>query len=206
LDVTDLLPSGYSWSSVSTKESSGLTIDEIVLSGNDLNVTISDGFGYLIARLIAERDPESLAECYAALNALKDAYEAHRVSTTHHSVENSTDAIAADDATSFATAVTLADELKTDYNLHRTDNSEDAHLIDDDTNVVTATSTPTTLSGLIDLVADIDTQFRAHISEGDIMFHLVPDTTNIPTATGERKIEVILEWKKPVGVQTDVYA
>lgn len=63
-------------------------------------------------------DAAGEATSVALANALRTAYEAHRVSTDLHSAADSTNAIAAVAATNLATAQTLLNELKTDFNAH----------------------------------------------------------------------------------------
>lgn len=62
----------------------------------------------------------SLATAITALNAVKAAYNTHRASTTYHYNADSTNATAAADATNQASADTLANEIKTDFNAHVT--------------------------------------------------------------------------------------
>jgi len=172
-----------------------------------LYATVSNGTGYAKVKISQTKTCTTLENCIAALNALKDAYEAHRADTTFHLVANTTDAVTSDDAEDFATAVTLADELKTDYNNHRTDTNENSHLFDDDVNSVTATSTPTTLAGLISLVEDIIDQYVAHIQDETYGYHSAcPDDTNMPAATAPRINYVYLRWRAPTGESNDAYA
>jgi hypothetical protein len=59
-----------------------------------------------------------LTTAVATVNAVKAWYNTHRASTTYHGVADSTNATAATDATDLASAITLANELKTDINAH----------------------------------------------------------------------------------------
>ncbi len=80
---------------------------------------------------------------------------------------------AAAKAAILAAAVTLGNEIKTDYNNHRT--AVGVHVSDDSTNIVTATNA-TDLATLLTLCADIRTKYHAHIASN--VFHLVSDTVN----------------------------
>jgi len=78
---------------------------------------------------------------------------------------------AADKATILAAAVTLGNEIKSDYNNHRT--AVGVHVSDDSTNIVTATNA-TDLATLLTLCADIRSKYHAHIAS--TVFHLAADT------------------------------
>lgn len=78
-------------------------------------------------------------------------------------------------ATILAAAVILANELKSDYNTHRTQAT--IHSVNDTANVVTAANA-TDLATLLTLCADIRTQLNAHYSNSGGSYHLVADTVN----------------------------
>lgn len=67
---------------------------------------------------IATPDAAGEATSVTLANALRTAYEAHRVSAALHSAADSTNAVAAVAATNLATVQTLLNELKADFNLH----------------------------------------------------------------------------------------
>lgn len=76
LDVSGLLRSGDTFSAVENKDSSGVTVDSIALSGNTLQVTISKGTGYLIAKLTTSADYiyELYLEWRSPTGVTRDAY------------------------------------------------------------------------------------------------------------------------------------
>jgi len=210
VDISDheAIQGGEICDSVTSVDRAGVTVDSIAVTGaGKVTVRLSKGGdGWLTARVVTHKLPVTLEDCYAILNDLKTKYEAHRVDTTYHAVANTTDAIAAAAATTFATAVTLADELKQDFNLHRTDNSEASHQIDDDTNVVTATSTPTTLANLKTLVNDIRAKYLAHLNDLTGGYHAAaPDTDNLPAAYDGRIIPIPMQWVANWSSQVDPY-
>lgn len=60
----------------------------------------------------------TLADAITRANDIKSKYETHRASTTYHYTADSTNAIAAADATDQTSLNTLLNELKADLNLH----------------------------------------------------------------------------------------
>jgi len=88
---------------------------------------------------VATADATDEATAYALANALKAAYEAHRVLTAGsvHDGADATNTIGSADATTFATMCTLIEELKEEYEDHRV-NVSTCHDGADVTNVVTA--------------------------------------------------------------------
>ncbi len=78
-------------------------------------------------------------------------------------------------ATILTAANTLANELKTDYNIHRA--SAVFHAPADTTNIITAAAA-STLATLLTLCADIKTQFNAHYSNAGGTYHDSADTVN----------------------------
>lgn len=68
--------------------------------------------------VVSTADASSLATSIALANALKAAYEAHRVDTGAHVAADSTNTISAATATDLASTQTLLNELKTDINAH----------------------------------------------------------------------------------------
>lgn len=47
VDLTDWLPSGDTWSTVTEKDSGGLTLGTATISGNTLSVPVTDGTGFV---------------------------------------------------------------------------------------------------------------------------------------------------------------
>ncbi len=136
----------------------------------------------------------TLSEIYTALNDIHTEYEAHRVDTTYHSVSNTTDDTSGTPAaTTFATAVTLADDIKAKYNNHRTDVNENSHPTDDDTNVVTGAGGSTTIAALVTITNDLLTQYQAHALDVGSVFHLTPDVVNVATADPAETAAVHME-------------
>lgn len=81
----------------------------------------------------------------------------------------------AEQAIILSAAQTLANEIKGDYNAHRT--QAGVHPTDDTSNVVTAANA-TSLSTLLTLCADIRTQLNAHYSNTGGAWHVAADTVN----------------------------
>jgi len=73
---------------------------------------------YDVRTAITTPDASSLATSITLANALKAAYNAHRVNTGEHAAADATNAVAAADATDLATTQTLLNEIKTDLNAH----------------------------------------------------------------------------------------
>ena len=197
IDITDALASNELANSVQIRDRVGVTATASLTTSPPavvVNVT-RGGNGTLKAEISVYAKPVTLAQCYTVLNDLKSVFNIHIADLTFHTVDNTSNIVSAADATTFATAVTLADEEKADFNLHRTDDSEDAHQIDDDTNIITATSTPTTLVGLVALINDIRAKYVAHLEDIASGFHAnAPDTTNRPSANIIRTFPVLFQW------------
>lgn len=62
--------------------------------------------------------PAAVSTAFTRINAYKTKHEAHRQSTTHHQASDSSSALTASDATTIATYVALAEEIRTDQALH----------------------------------------------------------------------------------------
>ncbi len=67
---------------------------------------------------VADTGTADLAAVQVLANALRTAYEAHRVNTDAHAASDTANVIAAAAATNLATSITLLNELKADFNLH----------------------------------------------------------------------------------------
>lgn len=74
---------------------------------------------YRVSDLLSETLPADLAATIVIANALRAAYEAHRVLTSHHIAADSTNTVAAAAATDQASVNTLLNELKVDLNAHQ---------------------------------------------------------------------------------------
>lgn len=89
----------------------------------DIRAILALHFGDSCAHKLADpasiaAEPTATASCITSLNSWKAAYNTHRASTTYHYNADGTNAVAADDATDEATAITLANEIKADLNAH----------------------------------------------------------------------------------------
>ncbi len=110
-------------------------------------------------------DDDGLAGSLTLLNEILAWYAFHMADTLAHKVVGVALASYAK-ASSLATAVTRANDIKSKYNTHRA--ATTYHYTADSTNVVTATdaSGPTDLAGLILLLNDIKAQLNAHAISG----------------------------------------
>lgn len=109
-----------------------------------------------------------LPTAIARLNAVRTAYVAHIASACSattgqgaHLAADATNTISAVAATDLASAETLANEIKGDYNLHRA--STTFHPSADSTNTITSTDA-TDLASLIALVNELGTDVAAHLA------------------------------------------
>jgi parallel beta-helix repeat protein len=127
-------------------------------------------------------------------NDLREKYEAHRVLTSSsvHSVADSTNVISAPAATDLATAVTLANELKADFNAHVANTTPHGSA---GSTLVTAANATANWSVLRTLLIDIRTQFEAHRVDvsGAPAVHGAADSTNAIEAgyPGSQLVRVI---------------
>ena len=90
--------------------------------------------------MVATADASNTATRIALANALRAAYEAHRIKTAGgvHGSADATNAITVPIAVDDTGAVLLAIELKTKYNLHRVVTLSSVHGLADSTNAVTS--------------------------------------------------------------------
>lgn len=88
-------------------------------------------------------------------------YPGHRSDTLAHAAADTTNATAAPVATTLATGITLANELKADINAHLTQSG--AHHVSDTANTIAA-SDATDLPSLVTLVNAIATALNAHMA------------------------------------------
>lgn len=94
-----------------------------------------------------------------------------------HTAADSTNTISAADASDQATANTLLNELKTDYNAHRAIVGSSEHIGADATNTVTAADA-TNLATSITLVNEIKAAYNAHLALNGATGHYGPDIVN----------------------------
>jgi hypothetical protein len=185
-----------------TDEASAITLaNEIKADYNDHRTDVTDECHSTDddTNTIASADATDTASLITLLNELKTDINAHMASAVFHVNADST-VIAADnpgtasvhliactvtassaDATDLASAYTLANELKADYNDHRTDVTNDCHGADDDTNVIAAANA-TTLDTLITLVTELKADYNAHIANTGGSFHATADAVNVATS------------------------
>lgn len=113
---------------------------------------------------------EDLLNCYdtdtaiVLVNALKDAYTDHLTAGGTDAIHNANDAtntVSAADADDLATAITLANELKGDFNAHRS--QAGVHFTNDSGNAVSAANA-TNEDTLVKLVNEILADFKGHVS------------------------------------------
>jgi hypothetical protein len=129
-------------------------------------------------------------EIYALLNELKIDLNAHMDDgTSHTNNDDVTDQVAGANASSKATAIALANEIRASYEAHRVQlvdaGASAVHGEADATNAatedaLTATSTWTEIAALAD---DLRTQYTAHIGEGADVHPGGADSTNTVTAS-----------------------
>jgi uncharacterized phage protein gp47/JayE len=125
-----------------------------------------------------------LATLLTLANELKADYEAHRILTSGpvHQAADTTNTIAAADATDLSSLLTLANELKADYNAHADDGT--AHYNADTGNDVTEANA-TDLETAALLLDDLKTQYNAHrLTVGGSPVHQNADTANEVTTAG----------------------
>jgi hypothetical protein len=99
--------------------------------------TTPDGVNVVVAA-----NATNLATAITLLNAVKTAYEAHRVlvgAGPVHGTADATNVIVAANATDLASAITLSNDLKAKYNAHRIDvaGAPQVHALADTVNVTT---------------------------------------------------------------------
>jgi iron-sulfur cluster repair protein YtfE (RIC family) len=129
-------------------------------------------------------------EIYTLLNELKIDLNAHMSNATAHTNDDDVTAqVAGDDASSKATAIALANEIRASYEAHRV-NLEDAvagavHGAADETDVVTveALDLDATWEEIAALADDLRAQYEAHRVLTTASVHDSADSTNSVTAT-----------------------
>lgn len=89
----------------------------------DIRAILALHFGDSVAHKVADAssiaaEPTDTTTCISSLNSWKSAYGTHIASTTYHYTADATNTIAASNASNEATAITLANEFKTDLNAH----------------------------------------------------------------------------------------
>lgn len=125
--------------------------------------------------------PDGYTEAKLLANELKTDYEAHRVVTPAvHNSADTTNVISAAAATTIATLVLLANDLKAKYNAHCADAT--AHNSADTTNVVATADADSTdddggLKGAVTLLNAIRTAYEAH--RVNVVAHDGADATNV---------------------------
>lgn len=87
----------------------------------------------------------------------------HRLDTMGHLAVDSTNSVTAADATSLATCITLANQLKAKYNAHRT--QAGVHHNNDAVNVVTVADAVNLQAEVNALLNDIKAQVNAHMAD-----------------------------------------
>lgn len=97
--------------------------DTLLTLVKELRVTfikhLADDVGHKVADTSSvAAEPTDTDSCVTWLNAAKATYNTHRASTTYHYNADATNAVSSSDATDEASAITLANEMKTDLNAH----------------------------------------------------------------------------------------
>ncbi|HEY8096137.1 MAG TPA: hypothetical protein VIE65_08585 [Methylobacter sp.] len=87
---------------------------------------------------------------------------------------------AADQATALAAAISLANQIRTEYSNHIANSPGAYHTLADAVNTITAAAA-TDLPSLITLVNDEKVKFNAHISNTGGVFHTIADSVNTVT-------------------------
>ena len=124
-------------------------------------------------------------EAYTLLNELKVDYAANRVNvTSHHGASDSTNVVTAADATTKATAVTLANDLRTQLNAHMALTAGSVHGAADATNpvVLAALATTATWTEIAAMADALRTSYEAHRQRTTSSTHAGADSTNTVTA------------------------
>lgn len=163
------------------------SLDSVLEAGDDLETKYTAHIAATAAHVAADStngttDTSPIADVYVLLNELKTDYNAHRVLTAAsvHGGADSTNVVAAANATTKATAITLANELKTDFNLHIATTAGSVHGAADATNpVVLADLTSTaTWSEIMAMADSIRAKYEAHrvLTAGSV--HGAADATN----------------------------
>ncbi len=136
----------------------------------------------ILTKSTAESDSTVPEEIYALLNELKVEYEAHRVFTTGgvHGAADNTNAVTAADADTKATAITLTNDLKTQFNAHCA-LVDSVHGAADETNPVTEEDLEegATWTEISTMAGAIKTGYEAHriLTTDDV--HGAADSTNV---------------------------
>ncbi len=130
---------------------------------------------------VAEVTAEPLAYCVAQTvvlaNALRLAYQAHRVQAGVHFVNDVVNSVTAGAASDLATAVSLLNEIRSKFNLHLEQAS--VHVPDDEVNAVVA-PVATDAPSAANLANAIALAFASHARVGN--FHVSPDLVDEVTA------------------------
>ena len=124
--------------------------------------TVHTKYHSLLRASISEANASDAATAATLANALKQSYEAHRISTREHSSADNTNAITAGNASAGDTGsiTALANELKLDYNAHRTQTS--VHLTNDSTNTISSADA-TDLATAYTLLNEIKADYNLHM-------------------------------------------
>lgn len=161
-----------------TFTASELSVDTYV---NRINTQLAGGY--------AQAGMFALTSMMGYLNDLKTQYNAHEISVVHH--DNADSNLAAGNAVDLASAITLANSIRTSYRAHLTSASEveeaitlineiaadyelhrvfvDSHLAPDNTNVLNPALYPATdFTSACALGAEIKTCYNAHCSQAGV--------------------------------------
>lgn len=163
---------------------------QLNVDGNDLAAQLPAGSAVPVASVanalnaayvpfMSAADSASLTASLVTLaNELRTDYEAHRLSTSFHSVADSTNATSVAASNNLSTAIALLNDLKAKFNAHRT--QVGIHPSNDTVNIVTAANATDAASASL-LAADLRAQYEAHRVSATV--HTVADNTNAVTAT-----------------------
>lgn len=164
----------------------------------DLNAHMQDGTAHTndddVTAQVSADNATTKATAIALANAVRAAYEAHRVvledagAAAVHGAADTTDVVtetALDSAATWTEIATLADDLRTQYEAHRALTAGSVHASADVTNTVTATAVGTVTTAIYAGLNELKTDFNAHVAEFGTS-HAVKDasiTVSVANAT-----------------------
>jgi hypothetical protein len=162
------------------------SLDSVLEAGDDLETKYTAHIAATANHVAADStngttDTSPIADVYVLLNELKTDYAAHRVLTAAsvHAGADSVDVVTAANATTKATSFALANDLKTQFNLHLA-NVTSVHGAADTANpvVLADLTAASTWSEIMAMADSIRTKYEAHRILTDGSVHGDADATN----------------------------
>lgn len=166
------------------------------VDGVDFNVTLPNGTSVTLNDVVTAINDAYIAGASTAdqatyetdvvtlANAVRSAYEAHRVSTSYHVAADTINVITAPVASDLASAIVLLNDVKAMYNAHRTESG--VHGLDDTQNVTVAANA-TGLSSAVLLADELKHDFNLHLLQKGV--HGLNDVVNIESVADATSID-----------------